>query len=372
MNGEAFNSQRPGEAFLVCSRKDGMGARLANMLWTWRLAQRVQARTLVFWPPMDTYYGQATAAGELLDVYVMASSPMRDEVQIIDARPADYFGVTPINLDPAVVCDPADFLVRPGDRPSKAPTPVIQTAVGPFLMADEAKSDAVAQAQALFARLPLRNNIRNAFKAANIAHGFGGMVAVHVRRGDIIDVLRNACAELTPEGRQSGSVIDRYTEHFFRCCAPVETYKRLMSPYVKKGYDILFFSDSPEMAAPFKEWLGDRLILANDIATPKFTGLQRALFELLIMSLCPTIIGTKSIFGNLAALIRGADFIDARRHSTPDEFVLAYRQAVGFTDLDREVRAGVSEVLLRKLNENQFLGLWNADDGDIRRILETA
>ena len=363
MSGEAIDSQRPGEALLICSRKDGMGARLANLLWTWRLARRAQARTLVFWPPMDSYYGQATGSGELLDLFALATSPLRDEIQVIDGRPADYFSVTPVDLDPAEPCDPTPLLVRPALMQAKAPAPVIQTAVGPILMADEARDDALAQAQALFARLPLRRTIaRHAVKAASRTHDLSSMVAVHVRRGEIIDVLKTACVELTHEDRQSGSVVDRYTEHFFRCCAPVETYARLMRPYVKKGFRILFFSDSPEMAEPFRQWLGDRLILASDIAPPQFSGLQRALFELLIMSRCPTIIGTKSIFGNLAAVIHGANFIDARRHSTPDEFVGAFRRAVGFTDLDRDVRAGVSEVLVRKLNENQFLGLWNAAD----------
>ena len=375
MTGSDDASGTRGESYLLCARKDGTGARLSNLLWTWRLASQVGARTLVFWPPMDSYYGETTGVGDLIDIFELTTSPLRHELQIVDGRPADAFTPEIIDLDPAKACDVQRYLVDPSQiyrNKAAPPVPVIQTATGPLLMRGETRKAASAQAGALFARLPFRQTIRRPLKLVRRAHDMKSMVAVHVRRGDIIEVLQDACAQFTPEARRSGSVFDRYTEHFFRCCAPVETYERVLRPLLEQGKTILLFSDTAEMAAPFLERFGERVILASALAPPKLTGLQQAVFEVLLMGACPVIVGTKSLFGNLAAVLNGAYFIDVRNHATAEEFVSAYRQAIGFERMDGEVRAAVGEVLVRKLRENTLSGLWNAADDDILRILRAA
>lgn len=350
-----------------------MGARLANLMWTWRLARKVGARTLAFWPPMDDYYGEIAGVGDIIDLYQLATAPIREELQIVDGRPTDMFVANLIDLNPRKACFPEQYLVAPpGTYRTKTPLPLLESARGPLLMAGESKKAVAAEARELFVSLPFRDIILRSLKATRREHRPKGLVAVHVRRGDIVDVLKTAGAEFIPEAREPGSVLDRYTEHFFRACAPVETYHRMLQSFLDRGQNILLFSDTPDMATPFVERFGDRVVLARELGPPILTGLQRAMFELLLMSACGVIVGTKSTFGLLASVVGKAYFIDVRSDATPEEFIGAFQQAIEFQRLGAAARTGVGEVVVRKLQENGFLGMWNTAEEDILRLLQAA
>ncbi len=195
---------------------------------------------------------------------------------------------------------------------------------------------------------------------------------MHVRRGDIIEVLRSACSALTRgEETRAGPLLEKYTGHFFKRCAPVEAYLRLLQPLADEGLDILFCSDSPDMAEPFRQRFGDRLVLAQDLAPPGLSNLPGAMFELLLMSRCRRIVGTKSAFGLLAALAGGSEFVDARFHSTPEEFVGAYARAIDLPSLSLDIHRRASDAAVRKLNDIQFVQrIWEVGDADIRAVLD--
>jgi len=147
---------------------------------------------------------------------------------------------------------------------------------------------------------------------------------------------------------------------------------RLVRRYLTEGYGILFFSDTPGAAHPFQKRFPYKLMTAESLPTPQLTGIQRALFEILLMSRCHAIIGAKSMFSNLASLIGGAPLVDARRETTPEEFMRVYKRAVRFDSLAPEIRAGISQVLVRKLEENRLLDLWGTGGEDILRLLAAA
>lgn len=364
-------SSRP---YLLCSRKDGTGARLNNLIWTWRLAHASGLRTLCFWPPMDPYYGQHSGVGDLVDVLALTTGDLGDELRIIDGRPTDFLNPEILRPMPEDACDPAAWAYAPGKlRGSKAPpSVVIDSGLGPLVMAGEDPETATQEARALFAGLPLKARIEKSVKAVNKLHALDRLVAVHVRAGDIVEVLRGACHGFTPEALEPGSVLDRYTEHFFRGCAPPPAYIRLVRPYLKQGYGLLFFSDTPAAAEPFERRFPYKLVKASELAPVPLTEIQRALFEIMLMSRCHAIIGAKSMFSNLASLIGGKPVEDVRRHASPEEFLRAYKRAIGFSELAPEARAGVSQVLVRKLEQNRLLGMWNTDSEDVLRLLHAA
>ena len=364
----------PPARYLLCSRKDGIGARLVNLIWTWRLARAAGLRTLCFWPPMDPYYGETTGAGDLIDLLALTTGEFGDDLRIIDGRPVDYLIPETIQPSAEEPCDPSAWVYQPGAiRGVKAPpSPVIDTGIGPLLTPGEDPAAATEEARYLFSRLPLKPRIEKSLKAVNKVQPLSRMIAVHVRAGDIVEVLRGAGQSFTPEAMQPGSVLDRYTEHFFRGCAPHTAYLRLVRPFMKQGYGLLFFSDTPAAALTYEKRFQYKLVKARDLAPTRLTDIQRALFEILMMSRCHAIIGTKSMFSTLASLVSGGAVIDARREATPEEFLRAYKRAVVFNSLGPEARAGVSQVLVRKLAQNGLLGLWNMDGEQVLRLLDTA
>ena len=135
---------------------------------------------------------------------------------------------------------------------------------------------------------------------------------------------------------------------------------------------MLFFSDSADAVEPFVRRFGDEITLARDLAPEGLNGVQQAFFEMLLMSRCRAIIGAKSLFSRTATLIGKPRFIDARRRSSPEELVKAYKQAVRFDTQAPEVQAGLSEVLLRRFTLAGFTELWDTGEDDILRLLQAA
>ena len=360
--------------YLLCSRKDGVGARLVNLLWTWRLARAGGLRTLCFWPPMDPQYGETSGVRDLIDILALAAGELGDELRIIDGRPVDFLNPAPAQVSADQPCDPSSLVYAPGAvRGVKSPSAtVIDTGIGPLIMAGEDPAAATLEARAMFASLPLTPRIAKSLKAVNKLHNLGRMVAVHVRAGDIVDILRTACVGYTPEALEPGSVLDRYTEHFFRGCAPPPAYLRMVRPYLKQGYGLLFFTDTPGAAVTYEKRFPYKLVKAQDITPPRLNGIQQALLEILMMSRCHAIVGTKSMFSNLASLIGGAPVIDVRRQATAEEFLRVYKRATAFDSLPPASQEGVAQVLVRKLEQNGLQGYWDADGDKIRRLLAEA
>ncbi len=360
------------DARLLCSRKDGAGARLTNLLWTWRVARRAGLQTICFWPPMDPYYGVCNGAADIIDTYALATTGIGRELQVLDGRPIDILRAEAVTPDPEVVFNVKDYAAGPEVGRTRATSArVIDTGLA-LLAEGETEADATEEIKTLFARLPLNRQIHAAVKAANREHHLHSMVAVHVRRGDIVKTLRNACRQYSEAEREDGSLLDRYTGHFLRCCPPPDSYFRLIREYRARRCRVLFFSDSPDTVEPFTRRFGDEITLARDLAPEGLNGVQQAFFEMLLMSRCRVIIGAKSLFSRTATLIGKPRFIDARRRSSPDEFVKAYRQAVRFDSQTAEVQAGLSEVLLRRISTAGFTELWNTEEADILRLLKAA
>ncbi len=357
---------------LLCSRKDGAGARLTNLLWTWRVARRAGVPTLCFWPPMDPYYGNASGAADVLDTYTLAATAIGAELQVLDGRPGDLLHAEVVTPDPAAPFDVSAYVARPRQGLTRGvPARVIDTGL-PLLAEGESEEQAAEEIKALFAQLPINRRILAAVKAANREHHLHSMVAVHVRRGDIVKTLRRACRLYSEAEREDGSLLDRYTGHFLRCCPPPGSYFRLVREYRARRSKVLFFSDSPDTVEPFVRRFGDEITLARDLAPEGLNGVQQAFFEMLLMSRCRAIIGAKSLFSRTATLIGKPRFIDARRRSSPEEMITAYKQAVRFDAQSPEVQAGVREVLLRRVGLAGFIELWDTGEDEILRLLQAA
>ena len=361
------------DGWLLCSRKDGAGARLANLLWTWRLARGAGLRTLCFWPPLPAYYSDASGAEDVLDLATLRATELQDELRVIDGRPGHFVQPRFVTPNPRREHEPLDHAVSADPTCSTAThASVITSTDGPLLRKGEDRSDAIDEARALFARLPLHKRVEHAVDSVAREHDLSRMVAVHVRSGDIVEGLRDACLGFGPEDLRAGSVLDKYTQHYFRGCAPTTSYMSLAERFEGEGYGILFFSDTPSAAGPFQERFAAELLFAASLAPAPLSSVQQALFEIILMSRCHAIVGTKSKFSTLASLIGGAPVLDVRRKATPGDSIAAFRRAAGFDELSPDVREGVSEVVLRQLEQGRFLRRWQVSAEEIRRLLEQA
>ena len=373
MNASTNQLRRTESSYLLCSRKDGIGARISNLLWTWRLARNSGLRTLCFWPPLDSYYGENHGVGELLDLFVLNTSALEEELKVVDGRPIDSIRADFVRLELNNRHDAKAYSVTPevADNQPHSRVPVIDSGHGPLLAPGEHNSVARKEARVLFGRLPLSLDIRKALSHIDKVTNLDDVIAVHVRRGDIVATLRDACENFTPTAHVPRSV-DRYTEHFFRGCAPSPGYMRVIRPYLKQGHRILFFSDTPAAVQPFERRFPSKLLIARNLAPARLTNAQTALFEICLMSRCCAVVGAKSMFSSLASLVGEIPLVDVRRKSSAEEYLRAYKRVVGFDGLDRSIQNALVEIVVRKLTENGFLDFWRASSEDIRALLEAA
>ncbi len=363
------SSQGP---WLLCSRKDGVGARLANLLWTWRFARGAGLRTICFWPPLPSYYASNAGAQEVVDLASPRAAELKDELGIVDGRPRDYFRPAFVELDYGKALDPADYAVSASDIAGEE-TPrarVITSADRPPFREGETPAEVLEDAKRVFARLPLPARIVDAVDSLAGQHDFGRLVAVHVRRGDIVEGLRTACLAFGPDDLLPRSMLDRYTQHYLRGCAPTRTYLAIAKRFVETGHRIMFFSDTPSTASAFQKRFASDLLFAADLAPARLNSVQQALFEIVLMSRCSAIVATVSKFSTLASVIGGAPLLDVRGEATPAHTIRAFRRASGFDELPADVRAGVTEILLRQLQRGRQLRRWKVDADEIRRLLQ--
>ena len=341
-----------GERHLICERVDGIGGRFLTLLWTWRLARRINARVLMFWPPMDPRYGKCEGAAELLDIFQLASAPLRNELQIVDGRCDEHFSARHIDLYHTETYDPMAFAsTLPPDNQHYGRLPVIEGWRGPFLEPGERRADALAEIPELFGRLPVRRDIENAVARASKGRKLYKKVAVHVRRGEIVANLRAAYADYIGNPGEHAALLDERVGTFLGRCLPLETYVRLLRPLLERGHDLLLFTDAPEIADELKERLGrEDLPLASDLAPVGLSEVQRAFFEVLVMSRCHSIVGAKSAYRLLANLIGRTAFVNVATERRPQELIDAFWKALPPVQLNRELRKDVSEMVRKALN----------------------
>jgi hypothetical protein len=362
-----------GEAlWLACSRKDGLGARLLNLVWSWRMARKIGARLIVFWPPFPAQYGEGLTAADIFDVFALAASPLRDEIQILDARANACADIREINLDAFERCDVRPFArtwpLGPGDA-----LPVVCSFAKPPLAEGETLDDALAEAKALFAKLPIRPNILRALERACAAHELGRTVAIHVRRGDIVEALRSSRTELASGVCEPDSLFQRCTTNFMRLCVPLESYLRALESDIGAGSQILLFTDTPELSGHFRAACGARLRLAGEFAPAALSEHQRAFFELLLMGRCRRVAGSRSAFGQAAAVIGGAEFVDARQYSTAEEMIDAYLEVVEYHDQAPPVKAAMADALHRSLGKQDHgFKAWRVSKSELQALLDAA
>ena len=338
------------ERHLICERRDGIGCRLLTLLWTWRLARKIDARVVMFWPPFPPLYGASEGPGEVFDVFRLTSAPLRDEIQIVDGRGNEHFRAKYVQLYRKLRYHPDDLV---SVLPVLGDTPVSLPVIGggwrdPFVLKGESEAQALAEIPELFSRLPIRRDIRNAVIRAAKGAKLYRRVAVHIRRGDVLENVRAACKEYAVNPAENRDLVEGRLITFLSRCPPLDAYVRMLRPLVEQGIDPLLFSDSPEFAHDLAERLGlDGRSIAQSLAPAGFSQVQQALFEALVMSQCRYIVGARSAFNMLANVIGAAQFLNVQFELKSAEFIESVWSALRPIRLRRDVKADILEIMLK-------------------------
>lgn len=310
-------SPAPPSGRIICQRTDGLGGRLLTLLWTLRLARSVDAALLMFWPKLDLFSYNDSGAGDLFDLYRLSSPPFRNRLQIVDGDCRTFIAWNPIRLKRRETYDPAAFVVPVDIKPWRQALPVIVGHwEGPLLAPGERGADVLAHMPGLFGRLPFRRDLMGEVDRVASEHGLSEMVAVHVRRGEIVRNLRAAVAGYRVEDTDGQGVLDDRVGTFARRCMSVDNFAGPLRKFVDEGRTILVFSDEPHVHEDLGRALGTaKVVTAASLVTGQFTGLQQAFVELCLMSRCLCIVGARSAYSWCANVVGANARVDLNLRS---------------------------------------------------------
>ena len=307
---------------IFCQRTDGIGCRLLNLLWTMRLARQANAGVLLFWPSLNLFGYQGSVAGDIFDLFSLATPPMQNRLQVIDGDCRRYFRYRPVEWDKETRHDPAEFAVPLGaDRRAAIWPVVVGSWEGPILAPGEKRRAVLAEMPALFAELPFRKDLlQQANRIARQAR-LSKAIAVHIRRGEIVDNLRRAVSAFRLDEPQTQERLDDRVGTYVRRCVPVEDVADALRGFLAKGRQIVVFSDEPTACEDLSRALGvSGLLAAASLIDRTLTPMQQAFVEALLIGKCQCLVGARSAYSEFGHVVGGNDrvLLTSKRRSPAD------------------------------------------------------
>ena len=283
-------------------------ARLQLIIYCWRFAQRVNGRVIAIWPPptefqsqfdgveyspslifdLETFYGGG-GAESLVFLEGRIATPRATR----SVRDREFAAQIPNEFDP-------EYFTR------EAPTfhelvPII------YSFKDE-PSDLDYFRRSLrqaYQGLPHHPLVTRILDDSRKRIGVEGYVGLHVRRGDIMDLLRNELPQLE-RGLLSEVQLASTLRAYLGRTTLYDSYYDPVEDAIAEGHKIVFFSDSPETFDHFATKYGGRnFVNAARFVKPRH-AIQKAFIDFNLLVGASRIISTGgSIYASFAAMLGG-------------------------------------------------------------------
>jgi len=310
----------PDHPLFFVRRSDGLIARCSAFLHMWRFARQVGGQTFVLWDTgtraSDASWSHDGVVSNLLwDLPSFYATGGARELVFSDYRGSPRGTLRQLAEPEFAAGGPAgyrreDFVGGPFTFLEKSPQK--------YRFHDETKQAAVDHVAELWRMLPLNLAVQRALHEARRQIGGAPYAAVHVRRGDIIGVLRHALP-----GLAAGVMDERTHRYFYHLCgrtAPLHSYFPLADEQLALGRRIVFFSDTPELAGAFLDRYGpDRVIDGTTLSPPGLLPIQRAMIDFQLITRARAVISTSTGYSLFAAEIGSIPHRIATQYATVDD-----------------------------------------------------
>ncbi|RZJ84187.1 MAG: hypothetical protein EON88_27610, partial [Brevundimonas sp.] len=265
---------------VLADRSDGLGQRLLSILKAMNLAQIMGVDYAFTWDHKDLEHHALPAAEDVFTAEYLAAHVVE--------RPTGYFELSQPIADRAhmdrVAAGLKGWSLKSSTAYRRLPSELRRSPPGTYAT--------------LFEAIEFRRYIRKAISAARQVKLAEQPVAIHLRAGDII----------------YGSY--RYRDQFTRKVVALPVARWLIDHWRDAGRTVVLFAQDPRIAEQYRDQPG--VIVAADLSERFATPIQRALFEITLMSRCAEIHAGFSAFAHVAARI--GDFkARAPRDSLPVE-----------------------------------------------------
>jgi hypothetical protein len=291
---------------VFCSRGDRLGARLKNLLYALDFSLRIDGTLMLNWPPNGRCIGQEAIVSDEGDYRFF---DLFDETLFREQFPntlftaytaADYVKRT-------VGCDGAILISQIMNQPrgffeKEISKDVVYDLSHRYQFQDqEPNSEPAMPLAEIFSRLPLHPAIERAVEQVVSAGRVEEALCLHVRRGDIVELLALNSAETTSISKHRAIQIN----HFALKYAPLGAYLRAIED-LAGDRPILVFSDDPAARHELETAAAGRAIDHETLLTEhSLSAHQRDFVEILLIARSWRQVGLRSAFVELGAALGG-------------------------------------------------------------------
>ena len=276
--------------FIIADRRDLLGGRLIPILNGLRLAEKTGGRFLTTWFTTDDAFQSLVAAlPDILSGPFLESDPFGCRVGIDDPRL--LAGSREIVVRPcpeASLSGIKDFFVMPK---SDCKSIVLDRRLSLYAVNEaESFSDVRKDLARVFSEMPKSPIIEDAFEELKRNLLGTRLAALHLRR-----------LHLTSETSMQVNRFDSYHT--------IETYRLVGEELLKNSDTLLLASDNLIAARDLKAAFPGRAATVDDLLDlTRFTGIQRALIDIMFLSRAERVVGPLSAYGVLASIIGDGTF----------------------------------------------------------------
>jgi hypothetical protein len=339
---------------VIATRPDGLGTRLLTILFGLRFSEQLGAPFSIYWPNFhDIHYPSNEVLLQQKDIedIIVTERPIKDRADVGFVEPPlepfpRYFRISDniAGLKDKLI-DEISPLIGPYD--------VIQYNVPEAVaLAGSDASNELLIAKRNWERLNFSNDIVESFGSFSNQFNLGSSVAIHLRRGDILNMLKYEALDILASTGAT-QIFQRYI--------PLKTVAAVLRKDFSDFSQCIVCSESDSAAADLQELLPEVNVLNSNVAYAKNCN-QRALLDLMILAGSSHLVSPfKSYFSECAATIGNCSPLNVGLDipSLIDELITVLD---GDNVLDLKSRKSI-------IYSYGYLNLWYIPDSEYRQEL---
>lgn len=291
-------------------RSARLAARLQLLTYAWRFARGVGGRVVCLWPRLAGSAairdGDAYHPATIFDLTRFYAEGGADELVFLEGSAAGPAKARSLRDD-----------VHEGERREGFQRERLRSAdifferLPPtFRFADEPDDleRFRADLRTTWDRLPYQPAVDRTLEAATRRTG-DDYVALHVRRGDVIDSLRRELPLIDGEGLGEERFVSLIRAYVTRV-APLASYEPAVRRALQSGQRIVFTSDSPETIDHFVSAFGRGAFIPTTLIAQNRPPIFKAFVDFNLIMRSREVISTDGIYASFAAMLGGGRLTD--------------------------------------------------------------
>lgn len=199
---------------------------------------------------------------------------------------------------------------------------VIFSHVEPLSIAGISRPSWHGLARQILLELPDRPEIRDGLASISALLPTGRIMAIHIRRGDVVHDFMNQTAESISANKHL-----KFLSNFLMRFVPLSIYRAHLR--TRKFDAVMLFSDDLDIDKSLFEDIVPTVNVTSLVQQLELTKMQRDFIEIRCMSKANELLASRSRFSQLAALYAGSDAIDLSRSGETRDYLLELDQRYG-------------------------------------------